>query len=1381
MLNRLLCSILIICSLYVVNGQKNKLNYSQQFTISEGMEHNGITSILQDSRGYIWFGTYDGLNHYNGYEFKIFKNRLNKSKDILASNRIRTIAEDRNGNLWIGTDEGISLYNYQNERFSNIYTHHKNASIRSGPIVRKIVFNKYNEWVICLTEESGILIFKEDGSFIKQLAPLHDNSVRNLPFYDGVHLESDNYLFASSYGLLLFNLKTKKFKTVLPNKVTYSSAIIKANENTFLTTFNHGLGVIYMEKQGDDFLFSLKKRELNEETFTCLGIDKQNNLWLGTKNDGMLHINSTDAFISNLSYEKSYYRTGADLIRTSSLLITEQNGCWFGTFNKGVFQFKLQPAPFNYYNTKMNYPNGMWSNEIIQIEALDSKRAFLTANSGGIALLNTESQKFEPIPFPISSKQEESGVQISVDSDKNILLKYTGTKGITKISPTGKLLTTINSDLIPSLGLYRLPHIILKDKQANLWIGDKSGLYKIVFDKNQNIEEIESLNTNPLLKGKPITMIRSLYFDEIYNYAWVGTDTEGLLRLDLNIEKSLKKVPMQHYINHRQDTTSLPSNFVSCIKRIPNGELWLGTEGGGIVKVENSHKTPKFISFSEKQGLSNNVVKNFLWDHSNNLWVSTNVGLNKFCATDQSFRKFTIKDGLPFEDFNYGAVVLDNGQFIFSGINGFCYFNPNHLPNDEPLPKLEFASLSLFNSNISPGDSINGRILLNKRLGETQTIDLKYNEDVFSVEVNALHYSNAKSHYLKYKLSPINEEWILTPSDQKKIAYNGLQPGSYELKVMASNTLNKWTPQKTLQINISPPFWKTNLAILLYVLALVAIVYIILIIKLKMQSMHHAIEIDKIEIDNVKKLNASKLRFFSNISHEIKTPLTLINGPLEILYDRYASDPDSFKKFKLVQRQTNKISGLLDQVLDFQKSEAQVLKLTYTVFDFDSFIKELLTDYELMAESEQKTLLLEKENVSEVYVKADKDKLEKILNNILNNAFKFTRKADTIRFSYKCKNNNLLITLSDTGQGIKKDDVEHIFKRFYQSQHKQIEYIGGSGIGLSFSKRLVEMHYGQIWAASELGTGTDINISLPVIHEKTEVDIEEQKVKMILNAEKKAEANLIETNFSKLLNDAILDADKQFENSSVFLVEDNIEMKMFISEILSKFFIVTTFSNGKECLEAMEEVWPDIIISDLLMPLINGLQLCKTVKSDIKTSHIPVILLTACTTMNEQIQGVQDGADAYIKKPFNTAHLIASVESLLQNRKQLRERFQMNMPLVLAPNKTSKDNAIFMEKLYELMDDNLDNANLDFNQIAKNLYINRTQFYQKVKSITNQTPMELMKDYRIKKAADLLRKNNYSVSEVCSMVGFKSRTHFTNLFKKMYKTTPGKYAVKQDV
>ncbi|WP_422080909.1 hybrid sensor histidine kinase/response regulator transcription factor [Ulvibacterium sp.] len=1349
-------------------AQRTQVNYTDHLSIAEGLGHNGVTDIYQDSRGFIWIATFDGLNRYDGYKVKVFKNTVDRQ--LFASNRIRSLAEVTLGSLLIGTDEGLTVYNFKTKDFKNVYSNKNDGIGNKGPIIRDIFKDENRNLIVCVTEREGILLFDQNLKLIDKFTPKGNFGRLPLFFNSGIQAGPDEYLFATSSGIIIFSVGDEQFHPLFLNQGTSSRAIAKLGGHRFISVGQQGAFLFEYQEGTADKIEAKTIKGLESLSCNTVGLDVLGNVWVGTAAHGFYTISKKQLQSSSVVATATNFGNVVGTLRSSCITATADHGTWIGTFNKGLFHLPKQENAFR-GRVEIDHPNTS-SHEISQVSVLDEHRIYMAFNRGGLTLLNTTTNEFETPPLRLTQEELHQVSTVLVDSNKNVWLKMQGENNLFRVKKGSDILYTPLNNLSLQSIVRNSP--ITEDKQGNIWVGAYGNLYKIIVDGNGAVIGTDSLSTNPMFLNNTLSRVRSLYIDANEKYIWVGTSADGLFRINIDNELPLHKKPIKQYLKDDKNDMSISSNFVSTILRLDNGDLWIGTERGGICKMVADGNTPKFVTYSEKDGLSNNVVKNIVPDENGNLWISTNNGLNVFYPDTSEFRTFDKEDGLPFQDFSYASARLGNGSIFMAGESGFTHFNPKNIPANESLPKLQWDDLRIYNERIAPGDTLNNRVVLNQPLSEQGSVDLKYNENVFSIEALSLHYSSESNHFLRYRLDPLNKDWVTVPSNQYLISYSGLSPGQYSLQVEASNSMNQWTSPLELDITINPPWWKTNWAYLLYFLFLGLLVFVVVKVILNMQSLHHKLEIEELEMKNVKEVNAAKLRFFTNISHEIKTPLTLITGPVNMLVDRFKGNPDLNGKLRLVKRQANKILQLIDQVQDFQKADAHSLKMNYTRFHFNDFVKNMVQDFEYKAETDKKHFVIE-DGGSEIYISADKDKLEKIFNNLLNNAFKFTKTGDTISFKFRSEEKDLFVEVIDTGIGIPQEDLPFIFDRFFQSSSEDSYHSTGSGIGLAFSKHLAEMHYGEIGVTSEHGNGSTFYVRLPVVKEQSAIDQEKQE-KDIIKAEEKSVNHGIqiddlvdEFDVSKITHNG------EYSHTLVYYVEDIPDMRKYVSGILSNFFDVKTFKNGQECLDAMEVKWPEIIISDLLMPEVNGLELCKRVKADIKTSHIPFVLLTACTTIEDQIQGIKDGADAYIRKPFNVQHLISKTEALLHNRKQLRERFEIGLPITWEKNNNNRNDNAFIERLYGLMAKNMDNQDLDLDSFARELYLNRTHFYQKVKALTNHTPYELLKQYRLKKAAELLASNDYSVNEVYTMTGFKSRTHFSKLFKQTYSVTPSKY------
>lgn len=1340
---------------------------SRQISIADGLAHNGVTSLLKDKKGYYWIGTYDGLNRYDGSDFLTYRNT--SEQNYFISNRVRTLAEDDRGNIWIGTDEGITIFNQKTESFFNLYTNAKQGQLNKGPIIRNLLVDHEQELILASSEQFGVLVFSADLEHIGNYLPPSLANSEDFVIFNMVKFQDASYLLSSSEGLFIFEPSSGEFQKILASAIPEATYILSLPSDQYLVTSSSGAMVID-HLSGD---WKLKTRILSTESFNSVAYDERKRLWLGTINRGLRRVDNFQEVIQGGRPKVQTIDEERGFIRTSGIYTSANDGVWVTTFNHGVLRYDMYPSSFHKVSRKANSVERLQTNEVPNIAPFGQNAAYMTAHHGGEIVYDFVKGGFESLPasMPIRIQDEITGVY---SNDRGEMWFKLRNNELTVLRPDGTYDTSpVAEGVTIPLGLRLVT--MCEDDLGNIWVASTKDFYRFQLNQKREIIAVDKLTDHSFFRENAIYKIRTLYYDALFNFIWVGTDADGLFRVKLEESTALDDIQVDQYLSDPTDQSSLPSNFVTSIIRLPNGELYLGTERGGICKVlNNDAENLKFIRYSERNGLSNNVVKSILYDEDYNLWISTNIGLNRFNTKSQNIRVYKRSDGLPFEDFSYAAAKLADGTMIFSGITGICFFHPDDLRDDEPVPPFQFDKLTVSGKTILPGDTLEGRILLKESLTNTEQIDLQYDENVFSIDVNSLHYGNPENHYIKYQLRPINTQWIEVKSSQKSIYFSGLQPGVYTLHVMVSNSLNEWGNPRALTLVIHPPFWKTPLAYFAYSILLGLLVFGIIFTILRFQKLQHNIELHRLAKDAETRLNGAKLRFFSNISHEIKTPLTLLQGPVEYLCDRFKHDADVVDKLDLIHRQSRKISVLVDQVHDFQRAEANALKMHRSQFNFDQFIQRIYQDYHFITRQGDKKISVQG-GESAIYVNADADKLEKVINNLLSNAIKFTNKGDTIRISYEQREQALLIAVADTGTGIPEEDQARVFDRFFQSSYNNSSSIGGSGIGLAFSKRLIEMHYGTIRLESQVNEGSTFYISLPIIDQDYSTTQDQQvQESELLRHEMEAEDLQKELK----LDATPVDFTSNFDKAVLFVVEDNLEMQQYLSSFLGQLFTVKCFNDGKECLEALEDEWPDLVLSDVMMPNINGFELTNQIKSNIKTSHIPVLLLTASQTEHDKLKGYEGGADAYVHKPFEKTHLLVRIEALLNSRYQIRKRFEIDLPLTITKEE-SNDHA-FVDKLYSLIDKNLDNQDLDLNSFSKELYLNRTHFYQKVKALTGQTPYELLKNYRLKKAAQMLYQEQYTVSEVFMMTGFKSRTHFAKIFKDKYEVSPGKYAEKMN-
>lgn len=1311
---------------------------SESINIANGLSSNDVTTLYLDSRGYIWIATYDGLNCYNGYNVTIYKNSI--SNKFLPSNRIRVIKEDSMGRLWIGTDEGIVVYDYHSDDFIIRDEFQNDGIIRDVAILDDLIY--------VISESKGVYIYDMQLSFVG-----HDSLVEDDIFLLG-SIEYDNsLLIASSNGVVEYNPDTRQFIRHLEDSNIYVNSIVASSKlNTILLGTSHGLVETNVTHSPSGKEFYILDHLYSSLNIKSLIEDHNGKIWIGSSFDGLIYDPAKKSINSG---EK--YLVGD---RISNFLLMNNGDMWVSTFNSGAMRFtrnnKIFNSPIEERPLKMTI-----------MDHLDEDHLIIKSDNI-IHIYNTTTGRYETTPKGLQQLfYDKYDARYFIDATQHIWA-ITSDCCYRYDYKTGKVdFLSFPTSFKPK---NTAPTSVSQDSYGNIWVGYVDDLLKLYVSDNNTIERVESILDNDYFLEEETRRVRIIYHDIKTASTWIGTDLQGIFIIPTY--ESLLTAEVQHYLHDDSDKTSLSSSFVSTMLRDRHGVMWIGTEQGGLCKADESGESLSFKYFTEEQGLSNNVVKSILCDSEDLLWITTNVGLNSFDPVREQFHTYRVIDGLPFEEFLYSATMNKRGELFFSGINKFLYFNPDELPKDESLPRLHFKDLKIYDQTIAPNTLYNERVILKRRLKSGDSFTLKSDENTFSISIDAIYDASTSSHHYAYILEPTNSRWIKSHVSNNVISFNGLRPGKYTLRVLAFNSYGYMTNEQQLYIKIKRPMYGSVVAYIIYALLLTIVIVSVVYFIMRNQELNHKLSLESQEKETLRVSNLEKQRYFSNISHELKTPLTLILAPLAILADRFKLDLNMKSHLTIMQRQVRKMLQLIDLAHDIQLSDENMLTLKSERFFMRDLLKEIVEDFKLLATYDNKEFKVEYPDRI-LGIVADRSMIEKVLNNLLNNAFKYTVADDSITIDYGCEGNILTIRVSDSGAGITPEDQERIFDRFYTSKSIETKKVGGTGIGLAFSKHMVELHGGTLRVESEYGVGSTFIVELPIVEyqkELSEYNIEDNSID---------KQSLILGSFD---GGSSLDLDPLFKDRLIYLVEDNGEMRAFISEIIARYFTVKSYANASECLEEMQSQWPDIIVSDVMMPGMGGDKMCEVIKNDLRTSHIPIILLTARYTIDDKINGIEMGADFYIGKPFYPKHLIACISSLLKGRQRLIEQFQMGLPLIRENQigGVSKRDSDLITSLYRLFDENLDNESVEIDSFAVELGVNRSLFYTKIKALTDMSPYELLKNYRLQQANKFIRSGQYNVNEVSDMTGFKNRAHFSRLFKQHFGVSPSRLVPKSE-
>jgi signal transduction histidine kinase/ligand-binding sensor domain-containing protein/DNA-binding response OmpR family regulator len=1336
----------------------------EQFSINQGLSHVGVTSVLQDKTGFIWVGTYDGLNRFDGLNVEIFKKDPDNPSSLI-NNRIHSIFQDHQDRLWIGTEEGVSVLDLETYKFTRLRLPEQLSDIK--PQVYKILNVHKNEtWI--LTANYGLMRFTAEGDYILGVDISGIQSSGKPLLLDAISVNDNEYLICTSRGLYIYYTESNEFLRLYQDEIGNARCVARTGDIIYVGTIN-GMAVLNVSNSDiilDRFLFQ------DQYIFSIL-IDKDENIWIGTSGNGLYYgeqINGQYKF--TLYNNNPFVAKSLSDERISYIYQDDLSNFWIGSLRKGLFRVDTKPKGFITVRNTERFSNIAPSSSVTCLSKSNGTEVFVGFLGEGLQFFDPVEKEFVHLPFKADILQNITVSNVFTDSHNILWILSWGS--LYRVLPG----TQIPERIIPPDNISgQLSCIsVEEDKFGRIWIGTRTGLLRIKMDNNLKILDISPINGRNNILGADV--VQSLYFDNASEELWIGTQHSGLFILPFH--ESEQETSSSDFIKYTDENTGrngLKSNFISCIHKSSAGDIYIGTEGGGITKVSNNDGYLEFSNFSTKQGLLNNTVKSIQEDVNNQFWIGTNNGLFRFDPVTESFAFYTYRDGIQSNAFNYPSFKNDDGYLFFGGVDGFTYFNSQNIHKDINPPRIIFGDFYLSYKKVPAGTEFSDHTILPSSLSFTDTLVLEYNENTFSAEIIPIQYNDPSNNRIKYRLVNYDNGWIDADAYSNIASYSKLRPGHYKLQAIASNSDDIWTPEpEELNIIIKPPIWQTKIAFVIYFILFSLTLYLAYRIISRITRLRNDLKIEMIEKAKESELHEAKLRFFTNISHEFKTPISLILGPVQWLSERLTDNPKLNQKVGLINNQANYLLKLVEQLLEFRKAEKDTVKLECSKLNIIEFIRNIKDSFDIYAKQKNITFELDSSH-SSISIWFDANKMEKIINNILSNAFKYTNPGGIISINIKGtyldgERNGVQIHISDTGTGISKDSLHRVFDRFFQEN----EYTGGGGIGLSLTKSLVDLHKGKIWVESEEGKGSTFSIEFLSGDEHLEAKDKLEDSSRIRDMSLTDVLVNIEGS-----NDLIRETDEIFHRGkasmkrNLLIVEDHYELRNFIREAFHDSFRVLVAENGVEALEIIEKEFPIAIISDVLMPEMDGIELCRKIKTNKSFCHIPVILLTSKESHESRIEGLETGADAYITKPFQINHLMVQLNNILENREILYEKLKNGLPLDLEEVQISSMEGEFLEKVMSIVKDHLEDPDFDSIQFAREMYMNRTHFYRKMKAITNLTPGEFLRNYRLTIAAELIAREKLNVSEVIYRVGMKSRSNFTRCFKEKFGINPQEY------
>lgn len=1350
-----------------MNGffNQNDIYRFSQLGIRDGLSHNQVNSFIKDSSGYLWIGTASGLNRYDGINLKVF-NHIPNDPNTLDSNTIEKLFLDPAGNLWVKTIEGLNIYDPAKEKFRHNVSEYLHPYNVSDIGLQEIIQDSQGDfWFI--QGDLGVSRFhpKTQKTTFFSAKLLSDREVSDIVsdkhghiwvvFTDGT-LEKRNGITLR----LLTRIDDIKYK-FSEEELSYK-LISDRDGDVWIYLPNERRGVFFLNTT-DNSLAHLNKNDskvrLNSDLVSAVIEDEEGNIWIGTDHGGINLVNKKNMTVSYILHDHEIPNSLSH--NSIYALYKDSDGMvWVGTYKNGLNYFHKNNIRFSHYSHQKSKLTSLPFNDVNRFEEDEKGNLWIGTNGGGLLYMDREKESFKQY-LQSNSQGMNSDVVVSLLYDTNNTL-WVGTYfgGLMKFD--GKKFTSIAKDQNAKLiddNIWEL----FEDSKGNIWVGTLSNGIKYI-SWGQNV-----FSPPPIAEGQ--SMLNANYISAIaedkYGNIWVG----GTSGIDI-IDPSSGVV--KHFNHNFDKANSLIHDNVLSILMDDKANVWLGTQGGLSLYLPEKNC---FQNFTTIDGLPHNTVLTLL-ENDGEIWMSTPNGLASLNLGSEEgnniIRIFNKSDGLQANSFNENAAYKTSyGELIFGGAKGFNIIQPRQLLSNANAPKVIFTDFQLFNQSLQIDEEVNGRPILSASLSETPQITLKYFENVFSVSFAALNFIHPEKNFYKYKLEGFDADWRLADINSRQVTYTNLDPGSYVLQVIAANNDGVWSEiPALLHIKVSPPFYLTRTAYMFYFLVAMAVLYFARIWVFRRAKAKFRIEQERREAQQLHEFDLMKIRFFTNLSHEFRTPLSLILAPSEKIL-KEAENEKQIQQFQLINRNAKRLLNLVNQLLDFRKIEVEGMDLNPSEGNIIKFIEE--TVYSFNELSEKKSIQLNfKAELEVLFVSFDMDKLEKILFNLLSNAVKFTPEYGAISVEVFLEDigentttKNLRILVKDNGIGIPEEHQTKIFERFYKHELPENMINQGSGIGLSITKEFVRLHGGTISLDSTPGLGSCFNILIPVklLENKLPLDSPNQ-LPSITNIP------IVNQTEEPLLNNTLPNTNKAF----ILIVEDNDDFRTYLKDCLEGHFEVEEAKNGKEGWKKTLGAMPALIVSDLMMPVMNGLDFCKKVKNDPRTSHIPVILLTAFSAQEQKLEGLNIGANDYVTKPFNFELLHSRINNLIKQNQLLQQVFEKKVSVASSQVDIISMDDKFIHKVMKLVEDHLSDPDFSVEFLSKEMGMSRVHLYNKLSAIAGKSPLEFIRHLRLQRSLQYLEKSQLSVSEVAYKVGFNSAKTFTKYFKAEFHMLPSAYA-----
>lgn len=1328
----------IVSSIFIVwinilCGYSGNELYFSKIGIEEGLSQLSVMTIFQDELGNMWFGTREGLNIYDGNTIKILQPK-GKPENSLSGNLIKEISGDSQGSVFIHTQNGIDQYDLTSGTITHLITVQINAMNYGN---NRLWYAKDNKIFVIDSKQTGFFCEIDHQAQITAILPV-----------------SGNRLLVGTIASGVFSIdQNKNVKRVLPGCSRVASIFEDSEKNAWISTWENGLYKITANNTIVNYRQNLKdpSKGLSSDFVRTVCEDDNGNIWIGTKQG----LNKLDKASSLFYHYSPEINDDKSLSNESvwSLYKDNHGNLWIGTYFGGVNYFNPKSDSFTFHNLT----SGSFANRpfpiISQIIPYEANTTFLCTEGDGLILYNTENKTYSEIP----ALKNDNIKTAWLDRDNNLLFLGLHLGGLCILD-------------IKNKGLKRYSHIRADLDQSNIvrrilpWrdkylIATYNGLY--LFDKEKETFSVFSEDLH-----QHVTFFVDIIIDKQSNL-WVAS--RGVFKYNIQTKE------IRQFFHDPYDDRSLSNINATKLYIDSKDRLWIATSGGGVNLY--NYDSMDFLRFtSQNTSLKNDYVSNIAESPLGYLYLTTTRGLSYINPENNEVINVVSNDGITLNSlFNGGIAIKPDGEIYVAGMNGMVSFYEQEILEDLKPVDLYFANLWVNNREVTPNDHTG---LLKETLPFTHRLKFNHRQSILKFEFSSDNITALDKYHYQYRVKGMSNEWVTLREGLHEINLMNLDAGNFLLELKAVTLNSKATAGSTsIAFRVTPPFYRSALAYILYLLGGVSLIWLYVRYIKKKIRLESSLEYEKKEKEHIEEVNQSKIRFFTNISHEFRTPLTLISSQVDMLLQQKKLQPSIIKRIESISRNTALLTSLINELLDFRKIDNEKLAIKAGEYNIVPFLYEIYTSFEEYADAQKIDFSFHTTDDA-ILLWYDQSQMQKVFFNLISNAFKYTPKGGRITLSITQDNKRVRISVKDSGIGIASENRDKIFDQFYQivTGEDSVNILPGTGLGLALTKGILDAHHAEITLESEVNKGSNFEVMLlkgsahfaenekNVLENRDDISI--QEIKNYLPG----------TSHDRELLHPDKKTGKQESKNRILIVEDNEELLHVLHHVFDPLYHVITATDGEEGLAKTIENQPDIVLSDLMMPHMSGSEMCLKIKTNFAVCHIPVVLLTAQTAVESNIESLKLGADDYITKPFDVSVLLARCNNLVNGRKLLQERFAKSTDVGTYSIASNDMDRNFLEKANKVIEDNIANPDFGINEFSKEMNLGRTSLFNKIKGITGQTPNEFILTIKMKRATFLLINNpELNISDITYRLGFNSPKYFSKCFKDQFGLTPSDY------